>query len=360
MTSRQPSERSSEPTPATARRGPPRWLWIAGPLLVLVLFGAEWISSRRSVDTDNAYVKADKVLVSSQVAGRVVDVRVGQNQRVAKGQLLFRLDPEPLRIALDEAEARLAKVVDESGASRAGVHEADAALRAAESTLAWSEQEYQRQKELLARALVAQKSLDDAAHALANARAERDSAVAALDKARQSLGGGPDAALEQLPDYREAVAVRDRARLDLAHADVTAPVAGIIGNHDLQAGEYLNVGQAAMPLVATDPVWIEANFKETDLARMRVGQEADIRIDSYPGRRWRARIASISPSSGSEFSVLPPQNATGNWVKVVQRIPVKLTLIKSPADAPVLRAGMSAEVSVRLTDDATPRVASAH
>jgi membrane fusion protein (multidrug efflux system) len=350
MTSLQPTERTSDPAPVVARRKPPRWLWFAGPVLVLALFGAEWYSSSRSVNTDNAYVKADRVMISSQVAGRVVQVLVGQNQAVQKGQLLFRLDPEPLKIALDAAEARLAKVRDDSGASRAGVHEADAALRAAEETLRWSEQEFQRQKELRARELVAQKSLDDAAHALSNARAERDSAAAALDKARQSLGGGPGAALEQLPDYREAVAVRDRARLDLAHADVYAPIGGIIGEHDLQPGEYLAVGQTALPLVATDPVWIEANFKETDLARMRVGQTADVRIDSYPRHHWKARIISISPSSGAEFSVLPPQNATGNWVKVVQRIPVKLELTESPADAPVLRAGMSAEVSVRLAE----------
>ena len=359
MTSLQPSERKPESAQAVPRRKPPRWLWFAGPLLVLVLFGAEWYSSRSSVDTDNAYVKADRVMISGQVAGRVVQVFVGQNQAVKKGQLLFRLDPEPLKIALDVAEARLAKVSDDSGANRASVREADAALRAAEETLRWSAQEFERQKELRTRELVAQKSLDDAGHALSNARAERDSALAAQDKARQSLGGGPGASLAQLPDYREALAVRNQARLDLAHADVYAPIGGIIGEHDLQPGEYLSVGQSAMPLVASDPVWIEANFKETDLTRMRVGQSADVRVDSYPGKHWQARIASISPSSGAEFSVLPPQNATGNWVKVVQRIPVKLELTEHPADAPVLRAGMSAEVSVKLADGSPPRTTAA-
>ncbi|HMB57907.1 MAG TPA: HlyD family secretion protein [Arenimonas sp.] len=348
-----PAARINEAQPA-ARRRVPRWLWIAGPLLVLALFAWEFVISSRSVETDNAYVKADRVMISSQVSGRVIEVLVGQNEAVKKGQLLYRIDPAPLKIALAEAEARLAKVADSAGASRAGIRESDAALRSADATLGWAQQEFARQQQLLARGLVAQKALDDARHALSEAQAQRDSMVAAQDKARATLGGKPGSALEQLPDYQEALAVRDQARLDLAHVDVVAPVSGIIGGHDLQAGEYLNVGQVAMPLVATDPVWIEANFKETDLAHLRVGQAATIRVDSYPGVRWRALVASISPASGSEFSVLPAQNATGNWVKVVQRIPVKFQLIDIAADAPVLRAGMSADVKVDLVTAPQP------
>jgi membrane fusion protein (multidrug efflux system) len=129
---------------------------------------------------------------------------------------------------------------------------------------------------------------------------------------------------------------------------VYAPEDGIVGTHDLQVGEYLNPGQVAMPIVATAPVWIEANFKETDLARLRVGQPAQVKVDSYPGVKWDARVASISPSSGAEFSVLPAQNASGNWVKVVQRIPVRLELTTPGEHAQVLRAGMSAEVEVHI------------
>ena len=145
----------------------------------------------------------------------------------------------------------------------------------------------------------------------------------------------------------------DTARLDLAHAEVRAPVEGIVGMHDLQVGEYVNIGQSAMPLVAASPIWVEANFKETELARMKVGQPATITVDSYPGVKWKAHVASISPASGGEFSVLPAQNATGNWVKIVQRIPVRLE-IDAPdrRDAPVLRSGMSAEVDVDLRERA--------
>lgn len=343
--------KESAPTPPVPRRRIPRWLWIAGPLLVISFFAWEWVVSSRSVETDNAYVKADRVMISTQVSGRVSEVLVGQNEQVKRGQLLYRIDPAPLKIALAEAEARLAKVADDSGASRAGIRETDASLRAADETVRWAQQEFFRQQQLLARKLIAQKAVDDARHAVAEAQAKRDSALAARDKARLTLGGKSGSTLEQLPDYREAVAMRDRALLDLAHVDVVAPIDGIIGNHDLQPGEYLNVGQIAMPLVATDPVWIEANFKETDLARMRVGQTAIVKVDSYPGVKWKARVSSISPASGSEFSVIPAQNATGNWVKVVQRIPVKFELLDVASDAPKLRAGMSADVKVDLVDE---------
>ena len=343
--------RLNQPAPPPARRRVPRWVWVAGPLLVIAFFAWEFVISSRSVDTDNAYVKADRVMISTQVSGRVSEVLVGQNELVKRGQLLYRIDAAPLKIALAEAEAKLAKVSDDTGAGRAGLRETDASVRAADENLRWAQQEFSRQQQLLSRKLIAQKAVDDARHAVTEAQSERDSAIAARDKARLALGGD-GSALENLPDYREAIAERDRARLDLSHVDVVAPVDGIIGNHDLQPGEYLTVGQIAMPLVATDPVWIEANFKETDLARMRVGQAATVRVDSYPGKKWQARIASISPASGSEFSVIPAQNATGNWVKVVQRIPVKLELLNVDENAPMLRAGMSADVSVDLVDHA--------
>jgi membrane fusion protein (multidrug efflux system) len=259
---------------------------------------------------------------------------------------LYRIDPQPLQLALAEAEARLAQVGDRAGAGRASVRGSDAGVRAAAETTGWARGELARQEQLFKRQLVARQAVDDARHALAGAQAAEDEALAARDKAQRELGGRAGGAVAQLPEYRAALAARDQAKLDLAHAEVRAPVDGIVGGHDLQAGEFLAVGQAAMPLVATDPVWIEANFKETDLARLRVGQTADIAVDSYPGKHWTARVASISPASGAEFSVLPPQNASGNWVKVVQRVPVRLELVGSPAAAPVLRAGLSAQVEV--------------
>jgi membrane fusion protein, multidrug efflux system len=330
---------------APARRGVSRIVWILGPAVVVLVGGWFWLTAGRYVATDNAYVQADRISIATPVAGRVVEVLVKENQRVAAGDVLFRIEREPLQLALDESNAKLAQIVDGADASRAQVSSEQASLRAASETLSWAQEQYARQQTLRKQGLVAQSALDDASHALATARAARDSAQAALQRARGELGGAPDSNTEQLPRYQAALAARDRAALDLAHADVAAPVAGIIGQLDLQAGEYLNVGTPALPVIATAPIWVEANFKETDLTHVAVGQVATITVDSYPGRQWQAHVSSISPATGSEFSVLPAQNATGNWVKIVQRIPVRLT-VEMPADAPLLRAGMSAEVKI--------------
>jgi membrane fusion protein (multidrug efflux system) len=332
----------------------PLWLWIAGPLLVAGFFAWEWTASSRAVDTDNAYVKAERIMVSAQVGGRVLDVPVAQNQAVKKGQLLFRLDDEPMRIALESAQARLAQIDNQASASRAQVAGAGSGIAAAAETERWAQQEVARAQDLARRQLIPRKTLDDAMHALAEARTQRAAAVSAQTQAAAALGGNASNATSQLPEYRAALAAVEKARFDLAQARVYAPVDGVVGTHDLQPGEYLNAGQVAMPLVASDPVWVEANFKETDLAKLRIGQSARVEVDSYPGVHWDARVASISPGAGSEFSVLPAQNATGNWVKVVQRIPVRLELVARQAHAQVLRSGMSAEVTVDLRSATTP------
>jgi len=325
----------------------PLWVWILGPLLVVAFFGYEWYSSSHEVGTNNAYVKADRLMISSQIAGRVVEVSVQQNQAVKKGQLLFRLDDEPLKIALAQAQAKVGQIENDADASRAQVRGAESSIASANETERWAERDFARMQDLAAKQLVPRKMLDDAQHALAEAKMQRDSALAKQSQAAAVLGGNPNTPLQKLPEYQSALAAVEKARFDLANASVYAPEDGIVGTHDLQVGEYLNPGQVAMPIVATAPVWIEANFKETDLARLRVGQPAQITVDSYPGVKWNARVASISPSSGAEFSVLPAQNASGNWVKVVQRIPVRLELSSPNEHVQVLRAGMSAEVVVQ-------------
>jgi membrane fusion protein, multidrug efflux system len=325
----------------------PLWLWIAGPLLVVAFFGWQWYDASHEVGTNNAYVKAERLMISAQVPGRVVEVAVAQNQAVKKGQLLFRLDDEPLRIALAQAQAKLGEIENGADASRAQVRGAESSIASANETARWAERDLARMEDLAAKQLVPRKMLDDARHALAEARMQRDSALAEQSQAAAALGGNPNTPLQQLPVYQAAQAAVEKARFDLAQASVYAPEDGVVGTHDLQVGEFLNVGQVAMPLVASAPVWVEANFKETDLARLRVGQSARVKVDSYPGVKWSARVASIAPSSGAEFSVLPAQNASGNWVKVVQRIPVRLELTAPKENAQVLRAGMSAEVEVQ-------------
>jgi membrane fusion protein (multidrug efflux system) len=338
------------PAPARKRRVP-LWLWVAGPLAVAGFFGWEWIQSAREIGTDNAYVKAERILIAPQVGGRVVEVAVAQNQPVKKGDLLFRIDSQPLQIAVAQNEALLAHMANAADASRAKVTGTGTSIQSSRETLAWAQRDLQRMQQLGEQQLVSRKMVDDARHAVAAARTDLADAIASQSEATATLSGSAATPTADLPDYRAALAMVEKARLDLDHAEVRAPVDGIIGTHDLQVGEFLNVGQTAMPLVATAPVWIEANFKETELAKMKVGQPATIELDSYPGVKWQAHVASIAPASGAEFSVLPAQNATGNWVKIVQRIPVRLEIDGADrSDAPVMRAGMSAEVKVDLLD----------
>jgi len=346
MTSKINAAAESAAKPATPRRRRvPVWLWIGGPLLVAGFFGWEWWASGHKVGTDNAYVKAERILIAPQVGGRVVEVAVQQNQPVKKGDLLFRIDPEPLELSVQQMEAQIAAAGDYLNASRDTYRSAGADLRASEASLATHVAQLKRMQELRAKGLVAQKALDDATNDVAGARGTRDSNAAALAKAKTMLGGAVDTPLEQLSGYKVAAAQLAKARLDLEHAEVRAPIDGTIGKMHLQPGDYLAVGQAAMPLVA-NAIWVEGNFKETDLTHVRVGQPATVEVDTYPGRKWTAHVASISPASGAQFAVLPAQNATGNWVKIVQRIPVRLSLDDAAGDDAVLRAGMSASIEI--------------
>jgi membrane fusion protein (multidrug efflux system) len=325
-------------------------LWIAGPAVVLVIGAYFYVTSGRFVSTDNAYVQADQVNIASQVPGRVVEVLVHENQAVKKGDILFKIDSQPLEIAVARNEAQLNSVHSLLGAARAGFRSAQATVKSADEALRVNDAQYKRMRELRARGLVAEKDVDDAANNYANARGTRDSDVAAVAKAEGLLGGLPTTPDERLAAYKLAEVTLAQARLDLEHATVRAPMDGTIGKQNLQPGDFLAIGQAAMPLIATQSMWVNANFKETELTNVVIDQPATVEVDTYPGKKWKAHVASISPASGAEFSILPPQNATGNWVKIVQRIPVRV-VIDDQDNGPnhpvqVLRAGMSAIVEI--------------
>jgi len=320
-------------------------LWLLGPALVLGVGGWMYLTAGRYVSTDNAYVQADRVTVAPQVGGRVVAVLVRENQAVKAGDVLFRIDPEPLEIAVARAQAQMEGIRSLLDAARAGYRSAEANMLSADEALRVKEAQYRRVEELRAKGLVAQKDVDDAANELADARGERDADVAAVSRAKSLLGGLPKTPDEELSGYKLAKAQLASANLDLGHATVRATLDGTIGKQNLQPGDYLAPGQAAMPLVASRGLWIDANFKETDLTHVHPGQPASIEVDAYPDHGWNGHVASISPASGAEFSVLPAQNATGNWVKVVQRIAVRIA-IDDPDSGPMLRAGMSAVVTI--------------
>ncbi len=347
MTDKQPTlqELPAQSPPRRQRRWLRALMWTAGPALVLAAGAWLYITSGRYASTDNAYVQADHVTVAPQIGGRVVEVDVRENQAVRKGDVLFRIDAEPLGIAVARMQAQVESVASLLGAARSGYASAQADLRSAAADLRYKQQQFKRMQELRARGLVAQQTLDNAANDLAAARAKQDSDSAAVSKAQGMLGGLPDTPNEQLAGYKLALAQLAQARLDLDHATVRAPMDGTIGKMTLQSGDFLATGQVAMPLIAPTP-WVDANFKETDLTHVAVGQAATVEVDTFPGQRWHARVESISPASGAQFSVLPAQNATGNWVKVVQRIPVRLAILEPDRDGMILRAGMSANVEI--------------
>jgi membrane fusion protein (multidrug efflux system) len=342
-------QQSSEDKPTAQPRRPKRLrraLLLIGPFLLLGAGLWLYLSGGRYVSTDNAYVKADKLGVTTDISGIVVEVSVRENERVQKGQVLFRIDPEPYRIALAGAEAQLGVTRNEIATLQATYRQSLAQIEQAKTDVGFYETTYQRQLDLWKRGVGTQAVLDQARRDLDTARDRLLVAERQAEAALAQLGGEANGRIEDNARYRQAQAQVEKAKRDLSRTAVLAPVDGVATNVDaLQVGEYLAAAQAAFGLVAVDRVWIEANLKETDLTYLKAGDPAEFTVDAYPGRDWRATVASISAATGAEFSVLPAQNASGNWVKVVQRVPVHLR-VEVPEDAPPLRSGMSVEVSI--------------
>lgn len=295
--------------------------------------------------TDNAYVRQDKVSVSAEVGGRVVAVHVRENQRVAKGDLLFEIDPEPLALAVDEARAALAVARARLEELETAFANADIDIDGAQEDVTYFEREYQRLINLGEMNASSQSALRAAEHALSEARSRLLEAIANRDKAKAALSsGGFEAGTNPAV---EAARVRlEQAELNLSRATITAPASGVASQLErLQIGQVLLQGLPAVSIVVTDTSWIEANFKETRIAAIRAGQPVDIEIDSFPDQHFLGHVDSIGAGTGSEFSILPAQNATGNWVKVTQRVPVRIVFDQQPA-LPLL-AGLSAEVRIQ-------------
>jgi membrane fusion protein, multidrug efflux system len=321
-------------------------LMVSVPLALVGVAAYFYFTAGTSASTDDAYVQADKLAVSASISGRVVAVEVKDNQWVKKGQVLFRLDDAPSRIALEHAKAQLASARLQVDGLRATYHQRVADLKAADDTLAYMQHEADRQKSLLATHVTSQQKYDEARHNLETARQQAAAVQQQLNNVLASLGGHPDLPTDQNPLVLQAQAQVDKAALDLSYTVVEARADGYVTKvNNLPVGQYLNAGSPAFDLIETDHAWIEANFKETDLTRMRPGQPATCDIDTYPDKTFNARVESISAGTGSEFSVLPPQNATGNWVKIVQRVPVRIALDNPDRDYP-LRAGMSATCTI--------------
>lgn len=318
---------------------------IAGPAAIAVVGAYYYVLSGRYVSTDNAYVKFDKIVISADVSERVSEVGVRENDAVSEGQLLFRLDPEPFRIAFSRAEAQLQTTLQEIDVLLATRRQKLAELRITEGDVDYYQRVFERQEELATRGIISQAKLDEARRDLRTAQQRVLAIRQEIERVVASLGGNPDLPREKHPSVLAAMAAFDQAALELRRTTVTAPAAGVVTNVNLQVGEYVKAGTPVFSMVRAGRVWVDANLKETDLTNVRVGQQAEVRIDTYPNRTWRAAVASISPATGSEFALLPPQNASGNWVKVVQRLPVRLSLATTASDPP-LRAGMSVVITI--------------
>ena len=347
-----PPATAGGPAPRSdARRRAVRGVLLLGvPMLAILLGGAVWLQGGRFVETDNAHVKADKIPVSAALAGTVREVRVRENQAVAAGDLLFRLDDAPHRVALARAEARVAQARTDVAALRASYRAKQAEIEVARTREGFAMRDEARQADLAARRFISEARLDEARQATALAARQVVAIERELARIGETLGGGPNQPVERHPSVLAAQAELMQARLDLSRIEVRAPVSGTVSRPP-KPGQYLGAGALALALVSDAALWVEANFTETDLTHVRIGQPATIRIDTYPGRVWTGEVDSVAPATGAEFAVIPPQNATGNWVKIAQRVPVRIRLERGPSGGgegtePALRAGLSARVAI--------------
>ncbi len=338
-----------QPAPAALKkkRGPGRLLlMVALPLVLAAAGGYVWVTGGRYQETENANLQQAKVSIASDIAGRVVQVDIADNQLVKKGDVLFAVDPEPHRIALAQADAAVAAARLNVEQLRAAYSQAMAQEKSASSEVDYAQSQYDRAADLAQKGINAKSSLDQARNDLDKAKQQLAVAQQGIVSAKAALGGNPDIETDKHPTVMSALAARDKAAYDLAQTTVRAPADGVVSQaSSFKVGQFVGSGTPLFSLVETGDIWVDANFKETQLTNMKPGQKADIVLDTYPDRTFQATVKAIGAGTGAEFSLLPAQNATGNWVKVTQRIPVRLEL-NDPDARMALRTGMSATVTV--------------
>lgn len=328
------------------RRGIRPWrlfLIIGGPLAIVLGLFVYFTLAGRTEKTDDAFVQIAKAPVAPSIGGRVIEIYVHENQVVRRGQLLFRLDPKDYETQVQAAEAELAAARLQVEAQRATLLRRDADLAAAQANLEQAKREADRTRRLVNAAVGSRQDLERAELAQKVSSQQVVAAEQARAEALAALGGRADLSTDQAPAVMRARAQLEKARLAVEYTTVEAPADGVVARvQQIPVGTYLNPSQTAFWLLSGKP-WIEANFKENQLAKMKVGQPVAIEIDAFRDMELKGRVASFSPGTGSAFSALPAQNATGNWVKVTQRLPVRIELDKVPSN---LAAGLSAVVSV--------------
>jgi len=342
-------EAEPAPPPAVRRRSRRllRYSLFALGAIVLIVGGLYyWVSGGRYVETDDAYVQANVLTVSTDVSGIVDQIPVQDGEHVKKGQVLFRLDPLKFQIALDNARANVAQTVLNLDALKADYAHAQRQVAAQQAMVQEDQTTYGRYAALVKQGGITQQQFDDAKYKVEADQASLGADNAQVQSALARLGGRADIPVTDMPAYKQAQAQLAEAEREWRHATVHAPFNGIVTEvSKLQLGEYLPAGTPAFGLVQTDDMWIAAQPKETKLTYARGGQSATVTVDAYPGHVWHGTVQSIAAATQQEFSVLPAQNSSGNWVKVVQRVPVRIEFQQGPNDPP-LSAGMSAEISI--------------
>lgn len=314
------------------------------PVFIVVASLFIYLQGGRYVGTDNAYVKADKTPISAEVSGRVVAVPVIENQYVNAGDLLIQVDPKPYQYAVDRAKANLDDIRTSLETTKAEYQSKLANIEVAKSQLDYARKEEKRQYDLRKKNYASVAEYDSAHQKTLLFELQINMLNKELKQVAESLGGDPQASVELHPKYHLAQAELEQAQNDLTHVNIYAPADGVVSKV-IETGQYISPNSTTMLLIANSNLWIEANFTEKEMANIKVGQSVDIDVDYAPDDSWKGHVKSISPATGSEYSVIPAQNATGNWVKITQRIPVRIQ-IEPKDNAPQLRAGMSANVTV--------------
>ncbi len=338
-----PGNRSASAAPRSRWRRP---LLILGPVALVVGALVFYFATGRYVTEEDAYVQAVNVSISPQVAGQVVAIAARSNTPVKKADPLFNIDPEPYRIALANAEAQLGVARDQAHTLIETYRSRLKQIDEAKATADYAQTNYERQQHLYDNGAVPRATLDAAIRDLQAAKANLASLQREAAAALAQLGGNPDMPVDQQSTVKQAQAAVDTAARNLRLTSVLAPFDGIPNSvESIAVGAFLNAGQSAFPLVSTNDLYIEANIRETDLTYVKEGNPARVTVDAYPDSPIAAKVTTLAPASGSVFALLPPQNATGNWVKVVQRIPVRLSFGRLP-DGVALRAGMSVKISI--------------
>jgi len=320
---------------------------IMGAVVLLAVVGGliAYLTGGRYESTDDSSVQGARVNISSSIPGRVVTMKVHENQLVHAGDVLFQLDGRPYQLAADEAAANVAAMRAQVEALKATYRQRQADVKAAEDSLSYLTTEAKRQKALVAAGTASQSQADQAQNQVNQAQQQLVAAREQAANALAALGGDADGPTDRQPSVMQALARLGNAKVNQSYVDIVAPQDGVVTKVDqLQVGDYINAATPVFQLVS-NRLWVEANFKENQLEYMRAGQSASIKIDAYPHTKFKAVVAAISPGTGSSFSLLPPENSSGNWVKVVQRLPVRLAITDPPGDV-ALTAGMSAVVKV--------------